>query len=155
MLLYIIGTNAIKQGEESKESVDQIFESEERLAMNEKTIKITCHVNLIAKPGKLTELLDALEICAASSRKEPGCEYYEVIQSIAQPDEITLIEKYSNYDAFNAHFDNADIREFIDQKQKALLTSMSNKVYITRIDSIGTRGLDDASNLSFKDEIIS
>ena len=123
--------------------------------MHEKTIKITCHVSLISKPGNIDELLDALEICAASSRIEPGCEYYEVIQSIAQPDEITLIEKYSNYDAFNAHFNNADIREFIDKKQSALLISMSNKVYITRIDSIGNRGQDDTSNLSFRDEIIS
>ncbi len=110
--------------------------------MNEKTIKITCHVILIAKPGKRDALLDALEICAASSRNEPGCEYYEVIQSITQPDEITLVEKYSNYDAFNAHFNNTDIREFIDKKQSALLISMSNKVYITRIDSIGNRGQD-------------
>lgn len=127
----------------------------ERLMMSEKTIKITCHVSLISKPDKLDELLDALEICAASSRKEPGCEYYEVIQSIAQPNEITLVEKYSNYDAFNAHFNNTDIREFIDNKQSALLTSMSNKVYITRIDNIGNRGKDDASNLSYRDEIIS
>lgn len=53
--------------------------------MNENTVKITCHVKLIAKPGKLNELLDVLEVCSASSRKEPGCEYYEVIQSIANP----------------------------------------------------------------------
>ncbi len=127
----------------------------ERIVMNEKTIKITCHVNLTSKPDKLDELLDALEICAASSRKEPGCEYYEVIQSIAQPNEITLIAKFSNYDAFNAHFNNEDIREFIDNKQSALLISMSNKVYITRIDSIGNRGQDDTSNLSFRGDIIS
>lgn len=61
--------------------------------MNESTIKITCHVKLIAKPGKLSELLDALEICAASSRQELDCEYYEILQNIANPNEITLIEK--------------------------------------------------------------
>lgn len=127
----------------------------ERVHMNEKAVKITCHVNLTSKPGKLDELLNALEICAASSRKEPGCEYYEVVQSIAQPNEIMLIAKFSNYDAFNAHFNNADIREFIDKKQNTLLISMSNKVYITRLDSIGARSQDDASKLSFRDEIIS
>ena len=121
--------------------------------MNENTIKITCHVKLLAKPGMLNALLDALEICAASSRKEPGCEYYEVIQSIANPNEITLVEKYSNYDAFNEHFNNTDIREFIDKKQSELLLFMSNRVYITRIDCLGTRGQDEAATLSYRSEI--
>ena len=39
---------------------------------------------------------------------------YEIVQSIANPDEITLIEKYLNYEAVNAHFNNPDIRAFID-----------------------------------------
>lgn len=124
--------------------------------MNENIIKITCHVKLVSKPGKLNKLLDVLEICAQSSRKEPGCEYYEVVQSIANPDEIILVEKYSNYDAFNTHFNNPDIRDFIDTKQKELLLSMSNSLYITRIDCLGTRGRDEeASKLSFREKIIS
>ncbi len=123
--------------------------------MNENTIKITNHVKLVVKPEKRDELLNALEICAASSRKEPGCEYYEIVQSIANPDEITLIEKYSNYEAFNAHFNNPDIRAFIDKKQNELLLSMSNSVHITLIDCLGSRGQDEASKLSFRKEIIS
>jgi quinol monooxygenase YgiN len=123
--------------------------------MNETAIKITCHVKLVAKSGKLNELLDTLEICATSSRKEPGCEYHEILQSITNPNEITLIEKYSNYDAFNAHFINPDIREFIDKTQHELLTSMSSSMYITRIDCLGTRGQDEASELSFRKDLIS
>lgn len=123
--------------------------------MNENTIKITNHVKLVVKAGQLDELLNVLEICAASSRNEPGCEYYEVVQSIANPNEITLIEKYSNYEAFNAHFNNPDIRAFIDKKQHELLLSMNNSVHITRIDCLGSRGQDEASKLSFRNEIIS
>ena len=121
--------------------------------MNENTIKITNHVVLVAKPGKLEALLDALEICAGSTRNEAGCEYHEIVQSVANPDKITLIEKFSNYSAFKAHFDNPDIRDFIDKKQHELLLSMSNSVHITRVNFLGDRKHCDSSTLSFRDEI--
>ena len=121
--------------------------------MNENIIKITNHVVLIAQADKLEELLNALEICATSTRNEAGCEYHEIIQSIANPDQITLIEKFSNYPAFKAHFDNPDIRDFIDKKQHELLLSMSNSVHITKVNCMGTRKVDDSSALSFRGEI--
>ena len=82
--------------------------------MNEEQIKITCHVKILSKDGKFNDLLKVLESCAAESRKEIGCEYHEIVQNIAEPNLITLIEKFSNYNSFQLHMQNPVIRDFID-----------------------------------------
>jgi len=120
---------------------------------NEKNIKITNHVKMTCKPEKLDELLDTLNKCADSTRREKGCEYHEVIQSIAYPLCITLIEKFSNYDEFNAHFSNPIIKKFIDEDQHQLLDKMSNSVYLTRISCLGDQYNTDPGSLSYSDEI--
>ena len=100
--------------------------------------KITCHVKLLCKEGKVDQLLDALALCAQESRNEPGCEYYEVIQNIDNPLEITLVEKYTTYQDFQDHFKTPAIKNFIDMLQYELLDNMRNSLHITRIDCIGT-----------------
>ena len=122
--------------------------------MNEENVKITCHVKIISKPGKRAELLDELAVCAAASRNEPGCEYHEIIQSIANPDHITLIEKFSNYKAFQAHMETPEIRTFIDNRQSELVADIGNSLHITQVDCQGTRGSDIIEELSYKSEVI-
>lgn len=121
----------------------------------EQDIKITNHVKMTCKSGKLDELLRTLDTCADSSRQEKGCEYHEVIQSVSNPLHITLIEKFSNYDEFKAHFSNPVIRKFIDTDQYELLDKMSNSVFITRINCKGTKYNTDPDSLSYSDQITS
>ena len=120
---------------------------------DESKVKITCHVKIIAKPGKVSELLDAHAVCANESRKEPGCEYYEIIQNIANPLLITLVEKFSNYDAFKTHFETPAIKHFIDHLQSKLVDNISNSLHVTQIDCNGSRWDGKAEDLSYRTEV--
>lgn len=115
--------------------------------------KITHHVKLIAKNGKLNEMIDALEKCARETRSEPGCEYFEIIQNIANPSLITLVEKYSSYDAYKEHLKSPIIRHFIDHLQQQLVAEVSDSLHITRVDSLGTRSQLNVEELNYRHEI--
>jgi len=123
------------------------------MSIDTNKIKITHHIKLTAKNGKLNEMLDALEECANATKGQPGCEYYEIIQSIPNPSLITIITKYSNYDAFKINKELPIIRNFIDNLQPKLVSEVSDSLHITRIDSLGTRSHINIEELSYRKEI--
>jgi len=62
---------------------------------NENTVKITVHAKLIAKQGKVDELLKALEHWTKETREEVGCEYSELLQNIDNPSVCCKQRSYS------------------------------------------------------------
>ena len=117
--------------------------------------KITVHAKLTAKKDKFDELLKALEIWAAETRDDPGCEYSEVIQNIDNPSLITLVEKYTNYAAFKAHMQLPAIRNFIDNLKSILVEETHVSFHITRIDSIGSIADEfNMDELSFREDLM-
>ena len=108
---------------------------------DENQIKITVHVKMIAKTGKVEELIDAYEAVYAESRAEPGCEYCELLQNIDNPQLITLVEKFSNYRAFKAHMQMPALRNFIDTLAETLTNTVDVSFHITRIDCNGSRSI--------------
>ena len=40
---------------------------------------------------------------ATTSRKEPGCEQFEVFQSVLNPDKLALLELWSDHAALDVH----------------------------------------------------
>src|SRR5262245_62802683 len=60
-------------------------------------------VSITAVPGKGTELAQAYRARCADAMKEPGCEQFEVFQSVLDPDRLTLLERWSDQAALDAH----------------------------------------------------
>lgn len=60
-------------------------------------------VTITAKPGKGAELATAYKARCAECVTEPGCEQYEVFQSVVNPDKLALLERWSDQAALDAH----------------------------------------------------
>ncbi len=60
-------------------------------------------VTITATPGKGTELADAYRDRCAEVMQEPGCEQFEVFQSVVNPDRLALLERWADQSALDAH----------------------------------------------------
>ena len=60
-------------------------------------------VTITAAPGKGSELAQAYKARCADAMKEPGCEQFEIFQGVANPDTLTLLERWADQAALDAH----------------------------------------------------
>jgi len=60
-------------------------------------------VTITAAPGKGTELAVAFRPRCLEIAKEPGCEQFEVFQSVVNPDKLALVERWTDQEALDAH----------------------------------------------------
>lgn len=60
-------------------------------------------VTITAAPGKGAELAQAYEARCAEASQEPGCEQFEIFQAVANPDRLTLLERWTDQAALDAH----------------------------------------------------
>ena len=60
-------------------------------------------VTVAAKPGKGPELAKAYPARSAEIRMEPGCEQFEVFQSVENPDKLLLFERWKDQKALDVH----------------------------------------------------
>jgi quinol monooxygenase YgiN len=60
-------------------------------------------VTINAAPGKGGELAQAFRTRCAEVVKEPGCEQFEVFQSVVNPDKLALLELWSDQAALDVH----------------------------------------------------
>ena len=60
-------------------------------------------VTISAVPGKGSELAQAFKARCAEAMKEPGCEQFEIFQSVANPDRLALLEKWVDQAALDVH----------------------------------------------------
>ncbi|HEY1933003.1 MAG TPA: putative quinol monooxygenase [Acetobacteraceae bacterium] len=60
-------------------------------------------VSINAAPGKGTELAQAFRQRCAEVMQEPGCEQFEVFQSVLNPDKFALLELWSDQAALDVH----------------------------------------------------
>jgi quinol monooxygenase YgiN len=56
-----------------------------------------------AAPGKGSELAQAYQGRCAEVTAEPGCEQFEVFQSVVNPDKLTILERWADKAALDAH----------------------------------------------------
>ena len=66
-------------------------------------MKIRLVVSINAAPGKGAELAQAFRQRCADVAKEPGCEQFEVFQSVLNPDKLALLELWSDQAALDVH----------------------------------------------------
>jgi quinol monooxygenase YgiN len=60
-------------------------------------------VTVNAAPGKGSELAQAYKSRCAEVMAEPGCEQFEVFQSVVNPDKMAILERWSDKAALDAH----------------------------------------------------
>jgi quinol monooxygenase YgiN len=60
-------------------------------------------VTMTAAPGKGSELAKVFRERCADVMKEPGCEQFEVFQSVLDPDKLTLLELWKDQAALDKH----------------------------------------------------
>jgi len=66
-------------------------------------MKVRLVVTINAAPGKGAELAQAFRQRCADVAKEPGCEQFEVFQSVLNPDKLALLELWSDQAALDLH----------------------------------------------------
>ncbi|HVO92426.1 MAG TPA: putative quinol monooxygenase [Terriglobales bacterium] len=60
-------------------------------------------VTINATPGKGAELANLYKARCTEIMKEPGCEQFEVFQSVLNPDKLTLLERWVDQAALDVH----------------------------------------------------
>ena len=60
-------------------------------------------VTLPAAPGRGNEFAKAFQTRCEESRKEPGCQQFEVFQSVGNPDRFALLELWDDQAALDVH----------------------------------------------------
>ena len=60
-------------------------------------------VKITAAPGKGSELAKLYKPRCEEIMKEPGCEQFEVFQSVVNPDNLALLERWTDQAALDAH----------------------------------------------------
>src|SRR5919197_1563130 len=60
-------------------------------------------VTVTAVPGKGSELAQAYRTRCAEVMKEPGCEQFEVFQSVVDPDRLAVLERWTDQAALDVH----------------------------------------------------
>jgi quinol monooxygenase YgiN len=71
--------------------------------MGDDEMAIRLVVTITAAPGKGPELAQAYRTRCAEVMKEPGCEQFEVFQSVVDPDRLALLERWSDQAALDVH----------------------------------------------------
>jgi quinol monooxygenase YgiN len=60
-------------------------------------------ITTYAKPGKGTELAQAMADRCRAVQQEPGCQQFEVFQSALAPDTLVTLELWADQAALDAH----------------------------------------------------
>jgi quinol monooxygenase YgiN len=60
-------------------------------------------VTITAAPGKGADLAEAFRARCAEVMQEPGCEQFEVFQSVLNPDKLALLELWTEQADLDAH----------------------------------------------------
>jgi len=67
-------------------------------------------LTITAAPGKGAELAQAYKPRCAEIMKEPGCEQFEVFQSVVDSDKLALLERWTDQASLDAHAQLNNVR---------------------------------------------
>lgn len=86
-------------------------------------------VTITAAPGKGADLAQLYRARCAEIAKEPGCEQFEVFQSVLNPDKLTLLERWVDQAALDAHAKLNAARPPLPTELRAGTTEREDYVY--------------------------
>ena len=75
---------------------------------------------IVAKPGMEKELRDLLVPFAESSRKEPGCEVYTLLEVQTEPGRFLTFERWVDKAALEVHMTTPQIKEIVPKLEPVL-----------------------------------
>jgi quinol monooxygenase YgiN len=71
--------------------------------MEESKMAVRLIVGITAAPGKSAELAQLYKARCLEIMKEPGCEQFEVFQSVVNPDHLVILERWKDQAALDVH----------------------------------------------------
>lgn len=83
-----------------------------------------------AKPGSDGALRDLLVPFAKSSRKEPGCQAYTLMEVISEPGRFLTFERWTNRAALDAHMVTPQIKAIVP-KLEPLLAKPFTQIFLS------------------------
>jgi quinol monooxygenase YgiN len=86
-------------------------------------------VGITAAPGKGSELAQLYRARCAEIMKEPGCEQFEVFQSVLNPDKLALLERWTDQASLDAHAKLNATRAPLPAELRAGTTEREDYVY--------------------------
>lgn len=82
-----------------------------------------------AAPGSAEPVRRILRALAAATGGEPGCQWFEVLESASQPGGFVLIERYADARAHSAHLASAHFNDLVLAQAVPLLVHRDVQVY--------------------------
>lgn len=67
---------------------------------------------LTCKADKHAPFLAGAKAIIAATNKEPGCLFYDLAQSITNPNEFTFVERWTSREALEVHFHTPDMAKW-------------------------------------------
>jgi quinol monooxygenase YgiN len=86
-------------------------------------------VGINAVPGKGMELAKLYKDRCTEIAKEPGCEQFEVFQSVVNPDKLTLLERWTDQAALDVHSKANTTRASLPAELRVGTTEREDYVY--------------------------
>jgi quinol monooxygenase YgiN len=78
--------------------------------MNNKVLYVSAAFR--ARPGKETELRDALKALQGPTRAEPGCLTYDLHLALGDPAKVMMFETWESQAAIDAHMKSPHVQKF-------------------------------------------
>ncbi|HVO05703.1 MAG TPA: putative quinol monooxygenase [Burkholderiaceae bacterium] len=101
-------------------AVSVLFSSSSRAAPAKKDTGYYVIAEINAKPGSESALRDLLVPFAKSSRKEPGCLVYTLMEVISEPGRFLTFERWTNKAALEAHMVTPAIKAIVPKLEPVL-----------------------------------
>jgi quinol monooxygenase YgiN len=101
-------------------AVSVLFSSSSRAAPAKKDTGYYVIAEINAKPGSESALRDLLAPFAKSSRKEPGCLVYTLMEVISEPGRFLTFERWTNKAALEAHMVTPAIKAIVPKLEPVL-----------------------------------
>jgi len=110
-------------------AVSVLFSGSASAATSKKDSGYYVIAEINAKPGSEGALRDLLVPFAKSSRKEPGCLIYTLMEVIAEPGRFLTFERWTNKAALEAHMVTPQIKAIVP-KLEAILAKPFTQIFL-------------------------
>ncbi len=120
-------------------AVSVLFSGSSRAASAKKDTGYYVIAEINAKPGSESALRDLLVPFARSSRKEPGCLVYTLMEVISEPGRFLSFERWTNKAALEGHMVTPAIKAIVP-KLEPLLAKPFTQIFLNGLTGAPANG---------------
>ena len=91
---------------------------------------------LTAKPGKQAALIAGAKPCIAATVKENGCVFYDLNQSVTDPDSFTFVERWTSREALEAHLHTPHLATWREVGKDCVATRMVEIISASHVETL-------------------